>query len=47
MVRTAKRRAATRKKWRVGILGLGHWYSCYGLARALVDYPRAELVAVG
>jgi predicted dehydrogenase len=36
----------TRKKWRVGILGLGHWYSCYGLARALVGYPRAELVAV-
>ena len=36
----------TRKKWRVGILGLGHWYSCFGLARALVGYPRAELVAV-
>jgi predicted dehydrogenase len=34
------------KKWRVGILGLGHWYSGYGLARALPEYPRAELVAV-
>jgi predicted dehydrogenase len=46
MVQPAKKRAATRKKWRVGALGLGHWYSCFGLARALVDYPRAELVAV-
>lgn len=34
------------RKWRVGILGLGHWYSCYGLARALPEYPKAELVAV-
>lgn len=33
------------KIWRVGILGLGHWYSAYGLARALPEYPRAELVA--
>jgi len=33
-------------KWRVGILGLGHWYSCYGLARGLPEYPKAELVAV-
>ena len=33
------------KKWRVGILGLGHWYSAYGLARALPEYPKAELVA--
>lgn len=33
------------KRWRVGILGLGHWYSAFGLARALRDYPRAELVA--
>jgi predicted dehydrogenase len=33
------------RKWRVGILGLGHWYSAYGLARALPEYPRAELVA--
>jgi predicted dehydrogenase len=23
---------------------LGHWYSAYGLARALRDYPKAELV---
>jgi predicted dehydrogenase len=36
----------TPKRWRVGILGLGHWYSCFGLARALHGYPRAELVAV-
>lgn len=34
------------RRWRVGILGLGHWYSAYGLARALPEYPRAELVAV-
>lgn len=34
------------RRWRVGILGLGHWYSAYGLARALVEYPKAELVAV-
>lgn len=34
------------KRWRVGVLGLGHWYSAYGLARALPEYPRAELVAV-
>lgn len=34
------------KKWRVGILGLGHWYSAYGLSRALPEYPRAELAAV-
>jgi predicted dehydrogenase len=38
--------ASSVKRWRVGILGLGHWYSCYGLARALAGYPRAELVAV-
>ncbi|MPZ19887.1 MAG: hypothetical protein GEV06_18525 [Luteitalea sp.] len=31
--------------WRVAILGLGHWYSAYNLARALREYPRAELVA--
>ena len=35
-----------RQKWRVGVLGLGHWYSAYGLARALAEYPKAELVAV-
>jgi len=34
------------KKWRVGILGLGHWYSAFNLARALPGYQRAELVAV-
>jgi predicted dehydrogenase len=33
------------RRWRVGILGLGHWYSAYGLARALPEYPHAELVA--
>ena len=33
------------RTWRVAILGLGHWYSAYGLARALREYPRAELVA--
>jgi predicted dehydrogenase len=34
------------RKWRVGIVGLGHWYSGYGLARALPEYQKAELVAV-
>ena len=34
------------KKWRVGILGLGHWYSAYNLARSLREYPHAELAAV-
>ena len=33
------------QSWRVGILGLGHWYSAFGLARALREYPRATLVA--
>jgi predicted dehydrogenase len=46
MTAATGRRALTRKKWRVGLLGLGHWYSAWSLARALVDYPRAELVAV-
>ena len=32
-------------RWRVAILGLGHWYSAYNLARSLPEYPRAELVA--
>lgn len=32
------------KIWRVGVLGLGHWYSAYGLARALPEYGKAELV---
>jgi predicted dehydrogenase len=34
-----------RRRWRVGVLGLGHWYSAYGLARSLPEYPHAELVA--
>jgi predicted dehydrogenase len=34
------------KKCRVAILGLGHWYSAYNLARALRGYPKAELAAV-
>jgi len=34
-----------KRTWRIGILGLGHWYSAYGLARALPEYPHAELVA--
>jgi predicted dehydrogenase len=33
------------RTWRVAILGLGHWYSAYGLARGLPEYPNAELVA--
>ena len=33
------------RRWRVAVLGLGHWYSAFGLARALPEYPRAELVA--
>jgi predicted dehydrogenase len=33
------------RKWRVAILGLGHWYSAYNLSRALREYPKAELVA--
>ena len=32
-------------RWRVAVLGLGHWYSAYGLARGLREYDRAELVA--
>jgi predicted dehydrogenase len=35
----------SNRRWRVAILGLGHWYSAYGLARTLREYPRAELVA--
>jgi predicted dehydrogenase len=34
------------KRWRVGILGLGHWYSAFGLARSLPEYGAAELVGV-
>ena len=33
------------RTWRVAILGLGHWYSAYNLARALRDYDGAELIA--
>lgn len=33
------------RRWRVAVLGLGHWYSAFGLARSLPEYPRAELVA--
>lgn len=29
----------------MAVLGLGHWYSAYHLARGLAEYPRAELVA--
>ena len=29
----------------MAVLGLGHWYSAFGLARALPGYARAELVA--
>jgi predicted dehydrogenase len=34
------------KKWRVAILGLGHWYSAKGVARSIREYAPAELVAV-
>ena len=34
------------RKWRVGVMGLGHWYSGFSLARALPNFPQAELVAV-
>ena len=34
------------RTWRVGILGLGHWYSAYTLARALREYPKASLAGV-
>jgi predicted dehydrogenase len=33
------------KKYRVAVLGLGHWYSAYGLGRALRESSKAELVA--
>ena len=33
------------RTWRVAILGLGHWYSAFGLARAMPEYAKAELVA--
>lgn len=31
--------------WRVGVAGLAHWYSAFGLARALPEFPKAQLVA--
>jgi predicted dehydrogenase len=34
------------RRWRVGILGLGHWYSAFGLARGLREYPIADLIGV-
>jgi predicted dehydrogenase len=34
------------KRWRVAQVGLGHWYSAYNVARALREYPRAELAGV-
>ena len=34
------------RTWRVAVLGLGHWYSAYNLARALREYTRAELAGV-
>ena len=33
------------KKYRVAVLGLGHWYSAYGLGRHLRESSTAELVA--
>jgi predicted dehydrogenase len=33
------------EKYRIAVLGLGHWYSAYGLGRALRDSSKAELVA--
>jgi len=32
--------------YNVGIMGLGHWYWAFNLARALTEYPKAKLVAV-
>ena len=34
------------KQYGVGVIGLGHWYSAYGLARSLQEYGKAELKAV-
>ena len=34
------------KTWKVAVIGLGHWYSAYGLARGLAEYPHARLAAV-
>jgi predicted dehydrogenase len=41
----AERGRGQGRRWRVGVIGLGHWYSAYGLARSLTEYPQAELVA--
>lgn len=38
-------RAKTTRPWRVAVLGLGHWYSAYGLARGLAEHRDAQLVA--
>lgn len=38
-------RRKTGSTYRVGILGLGHWYAAYSTARGLQEYPRATLVA--
>ncbi len=35
-----------QQSYGVAILGLGHWYSAYGVARALPEYPHARLVVV-
>ena len=32
--------------YKVGIMGLGHWYWAFNLARGLVEHPSAKLVAV-
>jgi predicted dehydrogenase len=34
------------QRWNVAVIGLGHWYSAYGLARGLAEYPQARLAAV-
>ena len=34
------------RRWNVAVAGLGHWYSAYGLARSLAEYPHARLTAV-
>ena len=34
------------RRWNVAVAGLGHWYSAYGLARSLAEYPHARLAAV-
>ena len=34
------------RRWNVAVAGLGHWYSAYGLARSLAEYPYARLAAV-